>query len=130
MKKYLLTICIFGTLTFGSISCDSSDDNQTQVENKLEKFKGTWVGTYSGDAEGTWTATFDNAGKAVGTLVSGSSTFNLKGEVSENGTINAEFTSNTTVVGTMTGTLTEKTGSGTWNNKIQNYNGTWVGTKN
>lgn len=130
MKKHFLTICIFSALAFGSISCDSNDDNHVHPENKLEKFKGTWVGTYSGDGDGTWTATFDNAGKAEGTLVSGSSTFNLIGEVAENGTINAEYKSGTTVVGTMTGTLTEKTGSGTWDNTIQNLKGTWVGTKN
>ncbi len=130
MKKHFLTICIFSALAFGTISCDSSDDNHVHQENQIEKFKGTWVGTYTGDGNGTWTATFDSAGNAVGTLVSGSSTFNLKGEVAENGIINAEFMSGTTVVGTMTGTLTDKTGSGTWNNKIQNYNGTWTGTKN
>ncbi|RRA95104.1 hypothetical protein [Paenimyroides viscosum] len=130
MKKHFLTICIFSALAFGSISCDSNDDNHVHPENKLEKFKGTWVGTYSGDGEGTWTATFDSSGNAEGTLVSGSNTFKLTGEVAENGTINAEFMSGTNVVGTMTGTLTEKTGSGTWNNKIQNYNGTWQGTKN
>lgn len=129
MKKHFLAICILGTLAFGAVSC-SDDDNHVHQENKLEKFKGTWVGTYTGDGNGTWTATFDSTGNAVGTLVSGSSTFNLKGEVSENGTINAEFMSGTTVVGTMTGTLTDKTGSGTWNNKVQNFNGTWTGTKN
>lgn len=130
MKKHFLTICIFSALAFGTISCDSSDDNHVHPENKLEKFKGTWTGTYSGDGEGTWTATFDNAGNAEGSLVSGSNTFNLTGEVSENGTINAEFFSGSTAVGTMTGTLTDKTGSGTWNNKVQNFNGTWTGTKN
>lgn len=130
MKKHFLTICIFSALAFGSISCDSNDDNHVHPENKLEKFKGTWVGTYSGDGEGTWTATFDRSGNAEGTLVSGSNTFKLTGEVAENGTINAEFMSGTNVVGTMTGTLTEKTGLGTWNNTVQNYNGTWQGTKN
>lgn len=129
MKKHFLTICLFSALAFGSISC-SSDDNQVHQENKLEKFKGTWVGTYSGNGEGTWTATFDSAGKAEGTLVSGSNTFNLTGEVAENGTINAEYKSGTTLVGTMTGTLTDKTGSGTWDNTLQNLNGTWVGTRN
>ncbi len=130
MKKHFLTICIFSALAFGSISCDSNDDNHVHPENKLEKFKGTWVGTYSGDGDGTWTATLDNAGKAEGTVVSGSSTFNLIGEVAENGTINAEYKSGTTVVGTMTGTLTEKTGSGTWTSPLQDLDGTWTGTKN
>lgn len=130
MKKYFLKICIFSALAFGAVSCNSTDDNHVHPENKLEKFKGTWIGTYSGDGEGTWAATFDSTGNAEGTLVSGSSTFKLTGEVAENGTINAEYKSGTTVVGTMTGTLTDKTGSGVWDNTIQNFKGTWVGTKN
>lgn len=130
MKKHFLTICLLSVLTFGTTSCNNNDDNHIHQENKFEKFKGTWTGTYIGDGNGTWTATFDNAGNAVGTLVSGSNTFNLKGEVSENGSINAQYTSGTTVVGTMIGTLTDKTGSGTWDNTIQNLKGTWEGTKN
>ncbi|MDO5637961.1 MAG: hypothetical protein Q4G18_12025 [Myroides sp.] len=130
MKKYMTSFCLLSTLLLGFTACSSDDNTPIEQVNKLEKFKGTWIGTYTGDGNGTWTATFDSAGNAVGTLVSGSSTFNLTGEVAENGTINAEFMSGTTVVGTMTGTLTETTGSGTWNNTIQNYNGTWTGTKN
>lgn len=130
MKKHFLAICIFSTLALGTISCNSNDDNHVHQENKLEKFKGMWTGTYTGDGDGTWTATFDENGNATGTLISGGLSFNLKAEVSENGTINAEYTSGSTEVGTMTGTLTDKTGSGTWINTVQDLNGTWVGTKN
>jgi len=133
MKKYFLTICIFGALTFGSISCDSSDDNQAQIENKLAKFKGTWVGTFSGGDTGNWTATIDAAGKATGTVSSNSVAsinFVLSGSVNENGTINVSYKYSDEEVGTMTGTLNEKTGSGTWDSPDQELNGTWVGTKN
>lgn len=129
MKKIFIQLLCIAPLCLGAISCDSNDDNHVHV-NPYDAYKGTWKGTYTGDGDGTWTATFDSAGKAEGTLVSGNNTFNLKGEVSENGTINAEYTSGTTVVGTMSGTLTDKTGSGTWDNKIQNLKGTWTGTKN
>src|SRR5690554_5287441 len=100
MKKYMTSFCLLSTLLLGFTACSSDDNTPIEQVNKLEKFKGTWIGTYTGDGNGTWTATFDSAGNAVGTLVSGSSTFNLTGEVAENGTINAEFMSGTTVVGT------------------------------
>ncbi|MEG0918240.1 MAG: hypothetical protein RSF68_14640, partial [Myroides sp.] len=113
------------------ISCDSSDDNHVHQENKLEKFKGTWTGTYSGDGEnGTWTATFDSAGNATGKLVSGSSSFDLVAQVDAEGEINAEYTSGTTKVGTMEGTMTATTGNGTWESELLDIKGTWTGTKN
>jgi len=133
MKKHFLTICIFSTLAFGSVSCDSSDDNHVHQENKLEKFKGTWVGTFSGGDTGSWTAIIDAAGKATGTVTSNSVAsvnFVLTGNVTENGTINVSYSYNGQEVGTMTGTLTEKTGSGTWESPLQDLDGTWTGTKN
>lgn len=133
MKKHFLSICIFSALTFGAVSCNSSDDNHVHPENKLEKFKGTWVGTFSGGDTGNWTATIDESGKATGTVASNSVSsvnFVLTGTVTENGTINVSYTYNDEVVGTMTGTLTEKTGSGTWKSPVQNLEGTWTGSKN
>jgi len=132
MKKHFLTICIFSALAFGSISC-SSDDNHVHQENKLEKFKGTWVGTFSGGDTGNWTATIDAAGKATGTVSSNSVAsvnFVLTGNVTENGTINVSYSYSGEEVGTMTGTLTNKTGSGTWTSPVQDLDGTWTGTKN
>ena len=130
MNKHFLTICIFSALVFGFVACNSDDNTPVEQTNLYAKYQGKWSGTYTGDGNGTWTATFDNNGKAVGSLVSGGNTFNLSGEVAENGEINAEYKSGSAVVGTMTGTLTDKTGSGTWDNTIQNLNGTWTGTKN
>jgi len=130
MTLNLVKLCLFSLFIATTYSCNS-DDNSTIIQpNPFEKFKGNWQGTYTGDANGTWTATFNENGIAEGTLVSGSSTFKLTAEVNENGIINAEYKSGTTVVGTMTGTLTDKTGLGTWVNTIQNYTGTWQGTKN
>ena len=132
MKKHLLAICMLGTLAFGAVSC-SDDDNHVHQENKLEKFKGTWVGTYSGGDTGNWTATIDATGKATGTLTSTtdpSLNFVVTGEVSKNGILNATYNYGTIEVGTMTGTLTEKTGSGTWESPLQELEGTWTGAKN
>lgn len=132
MKKHFLAICILGTLAFGAVSC-SDDDNHVHQENKLEKFKGTWAGTFSGGDTGNWTATIDAQGKATGTVASNSVAsvnFALTGNVTENGTINVSYSYNGQEVGTMTGTLTEKTGSGTWTSPLQDLDGTWTGTKN
>lgn len=126
-------MCIFSALALGTISCDANDDQHEHQENKLEKFKGTWVGTFSGGDSGSWTATIDAAGKASGTVVSNSApsvNFVLTGNVTENGTIAISYSYNNQEVGTMTGTLTEKTGSGTWASPIQDLEGNWTGTKN
>ena len=82
---------------------------------------------------GSWTATIDATGKATGTLTSTtdpSLNFVVTGEVSENGILNATYNYGTIEVGTMTGTLTEKTGSGTWESPLQELDGTWTGAKN
>lgn len=127
MKKTLIAFVL--TAGFWAVSC-SSDDNSPAV-NPYEKFQGTWTGTFSGDTEGgTWVATFDENGKASGTLSTESYEFELEGEVSENGEISAEYYTETTLVGKMSGTMTEATASGTWESPLLNISGTWEGTKN
>ena len=127
MKKTLIAFVL--STGFWAVSC-SSDDNSPAV-NPYEKFQGTWTGTFSGDTEGgTWTATFDENGKASGTLSSESFSFDLEGQVSENGTIEAEYSNSNTVVGKMNGSMTETTASGTWESPLLSIQGTWEGTKN
>lgn len=130
MTLNLLKLCLLSLIVAATYACNSDDNTQVVTPNPYEQFKGTWTGTYTGDAEGTWNATFDETGRAEGTLVAGNNSFKLTATVTESGIINAEYTSGTTVIGSMSGTLTNKTGSGTWHNAIQNYTGTWQGTKN
>lgn len=131
MRKYFIACLLFAPLAFTTTSCNSDDSTPTEQVNPYDKFKGTWTGTYSGDEDnGTWTATFDHTGKAIGSLVSGTISFDLKGQVSENGVVTATYTYSNNVVGTMTGTMTETTASGEWDSPIQSMNGTWKGTKN
>jgi len=133
MKKYIPSFCLLGTLLFGFTACSSDDNTPVEQVNPYEKFKGTWVGTFSGGDTGSWTATIDETGKATGTVTSNSVAsvnFALIGNVTENGTINVSYSYSGQEVGTMTGTLTETTGSGTWTSPLQDLDGTWTGAKN
>lgn len=131
MKKQITSFCLLSTLLLGFTACSSDDNTPIEQVNPYEKFKGTWVGTFSGDTEGgTWTATFDAQGYATGTLSTDGYTFDLEGQVSENGTIDAEYTNGTTLVGKMNGTMTATTASGTWESPLLGIQGTWTGAKN
>jgi|SRR5690606_22697204 len=131
IKKILITSLL--TVAFSIISCNSDDSNPIQQENPFKKFQGEWKGIYSGDGtNGIWTATIDDKGKAIGTLSSnsGNSSFDLEGNVTENGKLNAEYTNGSQVIGTMIGTMNETTASGTWSSPILQVEGTWSGNKN
>lgn len=132
MKNILLKTSLLVVLFVGITSCNSEDEPHVH-ENKLEKFKGNWSGTFEGGDTGNWTASIDETGKATGTVTSNSIpdvNFELTGNIQENGTINVSYSYSGQQVGTMTGTLTETSGSGTWNSPVQDLNGTWTGTKN
>jgi len=129
IKKTLIAFVL--TAGFWAVSCSSDDNTPAEQVNPYEKFQGTWTGTFSGDTEGgTWTATFDKNGKANGTLSTESYEFELEGEVSENGEINAEYTNGTTLVGKMNGAMTETTASGAWESPLLKIEGVWEGSKN
>ena len=119
MKKHLLAICILGTLAFGAVSC-SDDDNHVHQENKLEKFKGTWVGTYSGGDSGIIEFSIKDDGTIIGTIESDKfpeSDLSLKGKVTIEGQVNIRLMYIDEVdIGGFIGTMTESTASGTWNN--------------
>ena len=131
MKKQLIALLLILPLTFTAVSCDSDDNTPEEQVNPYAKYQGEWTGTFDGDTQGgTWTATFDETGKATGTLLDGNFTFELEGQVSENGEITAIYKKETTEVGTMTGTMTENSASGTWESPLLQIQGTWKGTKN
>src|SRR5690606_23594313 len=86
MKKHFVNVCLFSVLALGTVACNSDDNAPTEQVNPYKKFKGTWTGSFSGNTQGcNWTATFDTNGKAMGTLTTGNFTFDLEGQVSENG---------------------------------------------
>jgi len=129
MRKKTLIAFVF-IAGFLVVSC-SSDDN-TPVVNPYEKFQGTWTGTFSGDDQGTWIVTVDENGTATGALESNTMTFpfDLEGQISENGEVNAEYFIYGILVGKMTGIMTETSASGTWESPEQEMEGIWEGSKN
>lgn len=120
-KQILLFTIILGLVT---LSCSKSDDQQES------EYQGTWSGTFSGDANGTWSALIDPDGVITGTANFNGigSTLQLKGSVSPSGAFQA-------TVGTasngaqFSGQLTETSGSGTWINTALSMDGTWDGTR-
>lgn len=132
MKKHFLAICIFSTLAFGFVACESSDDNNTQ-EQKIENFVGNWSGTFSGEDTGTWNIKVQETGKITGTFKSPVNDYELtiEGRVSENGALNATTHYGAMDVGTFNGTMKGSSASGIWTDTADgNMEGTWKGTKN
>lgn len=130
MKKIILAVVlVVSAFTFNSCS---SDDNSTENVQTESKFKGTWTGTYSGEASGTWTAQIDANGEFTGQASSpvASTVFTMKGVVSDSGTLDADFYVNNSVVGEFNGTLNATSGQGNWTNTLLNLSGSWQGTKN
>lgn len=132
MKKHFITLLIILPLALGVISCSSNDDAPHEHVNPYDKFKGSWSGTFSGGDSGTWAASIDKDGKVTGTITSNSiasATFALSGKISENGTVDMNYTYNNQEIGTMTGTMAESTASGKWESPVQKLEGTWQGSK-
>lgn len=122
MKKQILLIAII--LGLVTLSCSKSDDQQES------EYQGTWSGTFSGDANGTWSALIDSDG-----IITGTAQFNgvgltlqLNGSVSPSGVFQA--TAGTASNGAeFSGQLTETSGSGIWINTALAMDGTWTGTR-
>ena len=131
MKKYFLIVLMLPFFSI-STSCSSDDEtNHSQHQNPFQKFQGNWVGTYIGEDEGEWQATFDTSGNATGTInrTNSTSKYTLTGTVDKDGVISMTYLYNNQAMGTMNGTMNATNGSGTWNNTIQNFKGTWTGVK-
>ncbi len=127
MIKQTLIIVFLMAGFFSVVSCNSDDNAQ---ENPYEIYAGDWSGTFSGDDEGTWSASIDQNGYVIGTLVSNIATFpmSIEGQVSQNGEVDMEyFDVGGNQVGTMTGSLTADTATGNWSGF--DMQGTWEGSK-
>lgn len=126
MKKFswLLVAAVAMTIV---VSCKKDKDGEVSA------FAGKWSGQYEGADYGTWNVTVSEDGEISGTGKSTRSgtTFNLDGNVSDDG--NFKATIGTVATGSeFTGKLTgEGTASGTWKNAITNppQTGTWSGER-
>lgn len=131
MKKYFLLVLVLPLLSI-STSCSSDDDtNHSAHQNPLQKFQGTWSGTYSGEDTGDWQASIDANGNANGTInrVNSTAKYTLTGSVNKDGAVNMTYYFNNQPMGSMSGTMSESNGSGTWINTLLNFEGIWTGNK-
>ena len=125
--KNVLKITLF-FLTTLLISCSSDDDNDDQQQLI---FAGEWSGTFSGGDSGTWNATVGETGTVSGEAFSNNAqqSFPLTGTIDTDGAFRA--TVGTAENGaTFSGTFTEDSSSGTWENTAAQVSGTWMGTRN
>ena len=121
MKKLLLLTFVFILFT----SCGGDDDNTTN-----SVFQGEWSGTFSGDDNGTWTASINSNGAVDGAAYSTtfSDNYSLEGSVSSSGQFQATF-GTSSVGGVFTGLLNGNSAIGTWVNTGAMMNGSWSGSK-
>lgn len=126
MKKMKLILTLLIGLTI--LSCSSDDDNN----NTTSQFQGDWSGTFTGDEDnGSWNATVNGNGEINGTVTSDvfSVSWDATGMVQDNGNVNISAGSATSGA-TFIGTMNSSSANGTWENTIENMNGTWTGNKN
>ena len=124
MKKLILLPIQF--LTILTTSCSSESENSNN-----SSFEGNWSGQFTGiNDNGTWTVNINSNGVVSGTAISNvfSDTYNINGNVSENGTLTATL-GTTSVGGSFIGELIGNNASGTWTNTSLGYNGNWTGSK-
>lgn len=120
MKKLLLLTFVFILFT----CCGGDDDTTNSV------FQGEWSGTFSGDDNGTWTASINSNGDVSGTSYSTifNDNYSLEGSVSSSGQFQA--TIGTTSGGAVfTGQFNGNSGSGMWVNTGAMMSGSWSGNK-
>lgn len=127
MKKIIfLTILAVVTL---SVGCSKSGTSSTATTNS--SFQGAWSGQFTGSGDnGTWVASISSTGVVSGTAYSnifpGGS--ELNGTVTNQGAFNATV-GRSSDGARFTGTLSARSGSGTWVNSAAGMNGNWTGTK-
>lgn len=123
MKKLLL---LSAMLIFACSSDDSSDNNYNSSQ-----FEGEWSGTFDGGDSGTWTATVDSDGFAVGNAYSSvfEESYSATGTFSSNGNV-VLAVGNASTGATFTGQANSSSVDGVWDNEGAELSGTWSGNKN
>ncbi len=121
MKSGIYLLLILFSLSI--YSCSKDDDSSSELT-------GNWIGTFTGDIVGTWTATISESGVVTGTTMVTSPPVGavLNGNVNPDGKFTA--TAGSTSLGyNFTGQLTGNSGGGTWKNSSGTQSGDWSGTK-
>ncbi len=123
-KTIALSFAIF--IGCAAVSCSGIIDNYFEkkaVENYVSPYQGVWLGTFSGDAEGTLKVQVYKAGNVEVTMISDASTETFLGSVLDNGAFLNTASQNTgfTIYGNLAGR--NKQSMGTW--KQNTSSGTW-----
>ena len=115
----ILTLC-----TIAFVSCNEDEAPVAPTPADTFAYDGNWLGTFSGDDQGTLDIDIDNEGVVTGSGFSQnlSQSFAITGTVSETGELKA---SNTSIQSTFSGTLADSTATGTWTNTPSSASGTW-----
>ncbi|MFS4446917.1 hypothetical protein [Maribacter sp. 2307UL18-2] len=126
MKKTAIKLSIFIVMSMLVTACSNDNDEVINVP-----FAGEWSGTFSGGDSGTWSITISNSGSVSGEVFSA----NLQGFLDINGKVDTSgdfrATAGSAANGaTYTGTFTENSGSGEWENSADQISGTWEGNRN
>src|SRR5690606_9867359 len=120
-KQILLFTIILGLVT---LSCSKSDDQQES------EYQGTWSGTFSGDANGIWSALIDSDGVITGTANYNGIGFALRQKGSDSPSDALQATVGTDSKGSqLISKFSETRGAGTWINTALSMCGTWEDTR-
>ena len=126
MYRKALTLSLAIMMGFSAVSCDRIIDNyyeQKARENYVSPYQGVWMGSFSGDTEGTLKVQVYKAGNAEVTRISGATTETFLGYVLDNGAFLNTYSrdSGFTILGNLaaqnhqpTGNWKQNTSSGTW----------------
>ena len=126
--KILFKISMITLILVACISC--SDDNGDESIQEVQ-FIGEWLGTYSGLDSGFWNITVSRIGEVTGEGFSKNAmqTLTVEGNVDVSGDFRAIIgATNNEII--FTGTFTENSSSGVWENTTLGITGTWEGVRN
>lgn len=134
MKKIFSLLLLFIPLVALITACEHDEEDPITTTSPYSKYKGAWVGTYSGSDSGEIEFNVKNDGTVIGTVESENFTdleLSLKGKVSIQGEvklifINTNEDGNEEEIGSFTGTMSETHSSGTWVNDSKGIKGIWV----
>lgn len=126
MKKIAIKLSISIFMIMLVTACSNDDTDVMDVP-----FAGEWSGTFSGGDSGTWSITIGNSGSVTGEVFSN----NLQGSLEVKGTVDTRGDFRATAGSaengaTYTGTFTENSGSGEWENTADQISGIWEGSRN
>lgn len=137
MKKIFSLLLIILPLMLLTVSCHDEEDPITAT-SPYAKYKGAWIGKYSGSDLGEIDFTVNSDGTIKGDVISEgfkNLELTLTGKVNIHGEISMILVNTTEegvdeAIGTFVGFFFESNASGTWTNDLNGgIKGTWIASK-